>query len=120
MILFAEMNDAPNVATGDGDIIRYRAVAIDDRDHPAEKPVGLLRKLIEKSTQAGQKVLDPFTGSGSCGEACAESGRYFIGIEKEKDYFELAKARIENAYRTKISKTHKPLEMPLFSGMGGG
>lgn len=119
MILFAEKDEAPNVATGDGDIIRYRAVAIDDRDHPAEKPVGLLRKLIEKSTQPGQKVLDPFTGSGSCGEACAELGRYFIGIEKEKDYYDLAMERITNAYRTKISKSHKPQEIPLFSGLGG-
>ena len=119
MIYYAEMDETPAIPTGDGDIIRYRAVAVDDRDHPAEKPVGLLRKLIDKSTQPGQKVLDPFTGSGSCGEACAEIGRYFIGIEREKDYYDLAKERIENAYRTKISKSHRAQEIPLFSGLGG-
>lgn len=118
LILFAEMDESPNVATGDGDIIRFKAVSIDDRDHPAEKPVGLIKKLIKKSTSVGQIVLDPFTGSGSTGEACAELGRYFIGIEKERDYYDLAMQRISSAYRTGVSKTSNPETAPLFVGVG--
>lgn len=97
LILFAEMAHAPVVPTGDGDILKHRAVKIDDRDHPAEKPVALLRRLIEKSTNEGQIVADFFFGSGTTGVACVQTGRNFIGIEIDPDYYAIAKARIEKA-----------------------
>ena len=43
--------------------------------------------------------MDNCMGAGGCGVACAETGRSFIGIEKDPDYFEIAKNRIEEAYK---------------------
>jgi site-specific DNA-methyltransferase (adenine-specific) len=65
--------------------------------HPAEKPVKLLRWLLEIS--GGQSVLDPFCGSGTTGVACAELGRDFVGIELDAGYCEIARQRIEAATR---------------------
>ena len=62
--------------------------------HPTQKPVGLLRRIIE--TNKCDTVLDPFTGSGSTGCACKEAKRNFIGIEINKDYYDIAQKRIAN------------------------
>lgn len=62
--------------------------------HPTEKPVDLLRVLIENSTQPGEVVLDPFAGSGSTGEAALRLGRRFFGVELDHDYVEIAKDRL--------------------------
>ena len=62
--------------------------------HPAEKPVQLLRRLIELTTPAGGAVLDPFNGSGSTGVAAVECGRSYVGIEREAEYVEIARERI--------------------------
>jgi DNA modification methylase/ParB-like chromosome segregation protein Spo0J len=63
------------------DIIDCPPVPVKDRFHPFEKPVDLLRKLIENSTIIGQKVLDPFAGSGSTVVAAELCGREGIGFE---------------------------------------
>ena len=63
------------------------------RKHPTQKPVNLLRTLIEQYCPVG-KVCDPFMGSGTTGVACKELGRNFIGIEIEPKYFEIAQRRI--------------------------
>lgn len=65
--------------------------------HPTEKPVELMRVLIENSTQPGDLVVDPFMGSGSTGIACVNTGRRFIGFELDKKYFEIAEKRISEA-----------------------
>lgn len=62
--------------------------------HPTVKPKKLMSYLIRMITPPGGIVLDPFMGSGSTGIAAKECGFDFIGIEKEQDYFEIAKARI--------------------------
>ena len=67
-------------------------------EHPSQKPIRLLTELIDKYTEEGDTILDPFMGSGTTGVACAQLGRKFIGIEIDKDYFEIAKKRIELAY----------------------
>lgn len=64
------------------------------KTHPCEKPVDLLRFYIENSSKEGDMVLDPFMGTGSCGEACVKTGRRFLGIEKDETYFNLAKERL--------------------------
>lgn len=65
--------------------------------HPAEKPVVLLRRLIELVTPVGGSVLDPFNGSGSTGVASVELGRSYVGIEREAEYVAIASERIAAA-----------------------
>ena len=64
--------------------------------HPAQKPVELLERFIRVSSAENDIVLDPFMGSGSSGVACKRLNRNFIGIELDKNYFDVAKERIEN------------------------
>lgn len=63
--------------------------------HPTVKPVKLLTYLVKMITPEGGIVFDPFMGSGSTGIACVIENKDFYGIEIEKDYFDIAKARIE-------------------------
>ena len=64
--------------------------------HPTEKPVELMRKMIEQSTNIGDKVLDPFVGAGATLCACEEIHRLGTGIEIEKRFCEVAYKRLEN------------------------
>jgi site-specific DNA-methyltransferase (adenine-specific) len=66
--------------------------------HPTQKPVALLEYLIRTYTNEGDTVLDNTMGSGSTGVACANTGRRFVGIEKDPAYFDIACERIEHAY----------------------
>ena len=70
--------------------------------HPTQKPVSLLEYLIKTYTDEGQTVLDNCMGSGSTGVACVNTNRKFIGIEKDNQYFETAKERIQQAERSFI------------------
>lgn len=63
--------------------------------HPTQKPVALLEYLIKTYTKEGETVLDNCMGSGSTGVACKNTGRKFIGIELDENYFNIAKNRIE-------------------------
>lgn len=65
--------------------------------HPTVKPLNIIQNLIINSSQEGQTVLDCFMGSGSTGVACVNTGRRFIGMEKEQKYFDIAKQRIDEA-----------------------
>jgi len=65
--------------------------------HPTQKPVPLLQYLIKTYTNPGATVLDFCMGSGSTGVAAADLNRNFIGIEKERKYFDIAKRRIIEA-----------------------
>lgn len=64
--------------------------------HPTEKPVALLEWLIKTYSNEGDVVLDCCMGSGSTGEAALKCGRGFVGIEKDEEYFEVAKKRIKD------------------------
>jgi site-specific DNA-methyltransferase (adenine-specific) len=66
----------------------------DKNTHPTVKPVDLMRYLCRMVTPKGGTVLDPFMGSGSTGMAAKDEDFDFIGIEKEKEYFEIAESRI--------------------------
>jgi site-specific DNA-methyltransferase (adenine-specific) len=65
--------------------------------HPTQKPVALMEYLIKTYTNEGETVLDFTMGSGTTGVACINTGRRFIGIEKDENYFNIAKERIETA-----------------------
>jgi len=64
--------------------------------HPTQKPVALMEYLIKTYTNEGEKVLDFTMGSGTTGVACRNLNRNFIGIEKDKEYFDIANERITN------------------------
>ena len=66
-------------------------------DHPTQKPVELMSTLVRWVTNEQDVVLDPFMGSGSTGVACLQSGRKFIGVEINAEYFEIAKQRLMKA-----------------------
>ena len=65
--------------------------------HPTQKPVALMEYLIKTYTNEGETVLDFTMGSGTTGVAALQSGRKFIGIERDDVYFEMAKRRIEDS-----------------------
>ena len=65
--------------------------------HPTQKPVALMEYLIRTYTNPGDVVLDNCMGSGTTGVACVNTGRSFIGIEKDPAYFAIASGRIKEA-----------------------
>lgn len=67
--------------------------------HPTQKPLPLLAQIILASTQKGDLVLDPFTGSSTTGIAANVLGRGFIGIDKEQEYLQLSQCRYEDLQR---------------------
>ena len=69
----------------------------DQEAHPTQKPLALMRWCLSLAPDA-QTVCDPFLGSGTTGVACAEMGLQFVGIERERKYFDIACKRIEQAY----------------------
>ena len=77
-------------------ILNYAGV-YKNRLHPTQKPVELLEYLIKTYTKPGEVVLDNCMGSGSCGEAAINTGRKFIGIEKDERFYQLAKERLTGA-----------------------
>ncbi|HJS44798.1 MAG TPA: DNA methyltransferase [Rhizomicrobium sp.] len=62
--------------------------------HSTQKPESLLHRVIVSSTKPGDVILDPFFGSGTTGAVAKRLGRHFIGIEREKTYADVARARI--------------------------
>jgi site-specific DNA-methyltransferase (adenine-specific) len=66
----------------------------DGNNHPTVKPTDLMRYLCRLVTPPGGTVLDPFMGSGSTGKAAALEGFHFLGIEREAQYLDIARARI--------------------------
>lgn len=93
-------SDEPVALLGDAARFFYCAKAAKkDRgkgnNHPTVKPIDLMRYLVRLVTPPGGVVLDPFMGSGSTGKAAKLEGFGFIGIEREEQYVEIARARIE-------------------------
>ena len=76
-------------------ILKFQKIRVGD--HPTQKPVALMEYLIRTYTNEGETVLDNCMGSGTTGVACANTGRSFIGMEKDAAYFEIARQRIETA-----------------------
>jgi len=68
-------------------------------DHPSPKPVQYMEAIVNRVTNPGDTVLDPFMGSGTTGVAALSLGRKFIGIEKDEKYFKIAEKRIKERQR---------------------
>lgn len=65
-----------------------------DGYHPTQKPVSLLEDLVKTFSNEGDLVVDLTMGSGSTGVACKNTGRNFVGIELDEEYFKIAQSRI--------------------------
>ena len=84
--------------SGDSNNTTGQNPSLSRNNHPTVKPIKLMEYLcILTKTPTGGVVLDPFAGSFTTGIACINTGRDFIGIEKEEEYFKIGKARIEYA-----------------------
>jgi site-specific DNA-methyltransferase (adenine-specific) len=77
------------------------------KQHPHQKPVALLERLIKLLTAEGHTILDPFMGSGTTGVAALKLKRHFIGIELQPDFYNLAKQRIQSLQEVTIH-AHEP------------
>jgi site-specific DNA-methyltransferase (adenine-specific)/modification methylase len=76
---------------------RVEAYGSIERQHPTQKPVRLMEWCIDKAPEDIATICDPFMGSGTTGVAAMNMERKFIGIERERKYFDIACARIEAA-----------------------
>jgi len=82
-----------------------------DREHPTQKPIGLMRWCVENYTNPNDTIFDPFMGSGTTGVAAIQLGRNFIGCEIDPDYFAIAEKRIHEAtLQPQLFKQDKPKE----------
>lgn len=68
--------------------------------HPTQKPVWLCERLVLTYTNPGEVVLDCCAGSASIGVACCRTGRRYIGIENEKQYYDVMRTRLRECYRS--------------------
>ena len=98
IILFRKGGDKPIKNCGTSDILKIPIKKLKDENgknlHDTEKPVELMKVLIENSSEEKDIVLDPFMGIGSTGVACKNLNRDFIGIEIDEKYFKIAEERI--------------------------
>ncbi|MFB6375401.1 MAG: DNA methyltransferase [Bradymonadaceae bacterium] len=69
----------------------------DERVHQTQKPVDLMVDLVTDFTQPGDVIWDPYAGSGTTGVACVQTGRDFIGHEKDREHYENARLRLAGA-----------------------
>ena len=81
---------------GDSKTVHKFNNIIGNKVHPTEKPVDLMKFYVENSSNAGDVVLDMFMGSGSTGVAALSTGRKFIGVEVDVNYFNISKERLLN------------------------
>ena len=96
-ILFLRKGKAKNINNlGTTTLLQIPNIKKGTKLHPTEKPIELMKILIENSSQENEIVLDPFIGVGSTAIACKETGRNYIGFELDKHYFDIATKRISN------------------------
>ncbi len=83
------------------------------RWHPTQKPIALMRWCLDQvGVPAGGTILDPYMGTGTTGVACVQTGRNFVGVEINPDYFAIARQRIE-AELAQPSLWDQPAAAPL-------
>lgn len=105
LIMFAtKVNAKRKFGGGERDIWRIRHDSSElppNRVHPSQKPVALIEKIINDSTNEGEIVLDPFIGSGTTAVACIQTNRKFVGYELNKKFFEICQKRIDETLAEK-------------------
>ena len=88
-----------NGANSKSNVFQYAKPSSNKSVHPTQKPIELLEDLLKTFSNEGDTVLDFTMGSGSTGVACMHTNRNFIGIEKDENYFNISKNRIEQAQK---------------------
>lgn len=78
-------------------VVQFQRDILTSNLHPTQKPVALMEYLVQTYTNEGDTVLDFTMGSGTTGVACKNTNRNFVGIELDKEYFNIADERIKNA-----------------------
>ena len=89
-------------AEGEGKLWSFTRASKEEKRfgaHPTQKPLALMRRIIEATSKPGAWVLDPFCGSGTTGVAALETGRRFLGIDCDEASLALARRRLEAACR---------------------
>ena len=104
ILFFRKGYDKPINNCGTSDIIKIPNIKMNNNDeggnlHDTEKPVALMKILIENSTFEGDLVFEPFAGIGSTILACIKSKRKYIGVEIDKNYYETIKFRTSNDFK---------------------
>lgn len=98
MILFCGKGDAKIDNRSQPDYFEHQWMShFGDSGHAAQKPVPLLKQIIELVTKPGETVMDCFMGSGTTGIAAMQAGRRFVGYEGDAEHFKTAKERIHDA-----------------------
>jgi len=80
--------------TNFSDVQTSRHINHNKENHPHEKPIDLIIKMIEHSSKKGDLILDSFCGSGAVCKACKEAGRDYIGTELDKGWCESTRRRL--------------------------
>ena len=91
---YEDLRHTHNMDTRHSNIWHLKPVKSNNRYHTCQKPTGLIERLIRVSSNPGELVLDNCMGSGTTAVAAINTGRHFIGFEKEKKYFDIAQKRI--------------------------
>jgi site-specific DNA-methyltransferase (adenine-specific) len=78
-------------------------------NHPTQKPIALIKRIIETSSKEGQIVLDCFMGSGTTALACKELNRRYIGFEKDPEYCKIISKRLSQQTLSNLSATPRTL-----------
>lgn len=110
---------SPRAGKGDTpNSVNMQAVKDKTIAHPCAKPVKFMEWLVIKGSFPGDTILDPFMGSGTTGVACVQTGRRFVGIEIDEGYFQIAKAKIEEAlskpYLIPPAETEPPQQVSMW------
>ena len=89
----------PGDVWGDIKQLTYKSKELVSKEalNTIQKPEKLIERLVKASSIEGDLVLDPFAGVGTCPVVCRGLGRHFIGIEKEEEYVEIARQRLDAA-----------------------
>ena len=104
-----ELMRAVNGGTAMSDVWRLPSVSKWEKScgkHPTQKPLCLLSRIIQASTNQGAWILDPFAGSSTTGIAANLLGRRFLGIEQEENFLRISQARKEELIDTKIQEEY--------------
>lgn len=86
-----------NGGGGKNYLIEPRSAQKSESEHPTEKPLALMLRILDLFTDPGELICDPFMGSGSTGVAAIKLGRGFVGIERDPKYFDIACRRLSDA-----------------------